>query len=58
MTTDELKKTYGRMLWIIPGTEDMCPYIDRKDKPGKWLLGTVGFAAFSVILSGIMVLIM
>ena len=38
----------------IPGTEDMRPYIDRKDKLGKWLLGTVGFALLSAILSGIM----
>jgi hypothetical protein len=43
--------------WIIPGTEDMRPYIDRKDKLGKWLLGTVGFAVLSMILSGIMALL-
>ncbi len=40
--------------WIIPGTEDMQPYIDRKVKIGKWLMGTVGFAILSAILSGIM----
>ena len=44
--------------WIIPGTEDMQPYIDRKDKIGKWLVGTVGFAALSAILSGVMALIL
>ncbi len=43
--------------WVIPGTEDMRPYIDRKDKLGKWLLGTVGFAVLSAILSGIMTLV-
>ena len=43
--------------WEIPGTEDMKPYIDRKDKIGKWLVGTVGFAILSAILSGIMALI-
>ena len=43
--------------WEIPGTEDMKPYIDAKDKIGKWLFGTVGFAAISVILSGIMTLV-
>ena len=40
--------------WEIPGTEDMKPYIDRKDKIGKWLFGTVGFAVISAVLSGIM----
>lgn len=44
--------------WIIPGTEDMRPYIDRKDKIGKWLFGTVGFAVISAILSGIMTLVL
>ena len=44
--------------WIIPGTEDMQPYIDRKDKLGKWLVGTVGFAVLSAILSGVMALIL
>ena len=44
--------------WEIPGTEDMKPYIDQKDKIGKWLMGTVGFAILSAILSGIMTLVM
>ena len=44
--------------WEIPGTEDMKPYINRKDKIGKWLMGTVGFAILSAILSGIMALIL
>ncbi len=44
--------------WEIPGTEDMKPYIDRKDKLGKWLTGTVGFALLSAALSGIMALIL
>ena len=44
--------------WIIPGTEDLRPYIDRRDKLGKWLTGTAGFAALSAILSGIMALIL
>ena len=43
--------------WEIPGTEDMKPYINRKDKVGKWLFGTVGFAAISAMLSGIMTLV-
>lgn len=44
--------------WVIPGTEDLQPYIDRKDKLGKWLMGTVGFAVLSAILSGIMALVL
>ena len=44
--------------WVIPGTEDLRPYIDRRDKLGKWLIGTVGFAILSALLSGIMALIL
>ncbi len=44
--------------WEIPGTEDMKPYIDQKDKIGKWLFGTVGFAIISAVLSGIMALVL
>ena len=44
--------------WVIPGTEDLRPYIDRRDKLGKWLIGTVGFAIFSAVLSGIMALVL
>lgn len=42
--------------WDIPGTEDLKPYITRKDKTGKWLTGTVGFTALSAVLAGIMTL--
>ena len=44
--------------WIIPGTEDLRPYINTKDKIGKWLMGTVGFAILCAILSGFMALIL
>ena len=44
--------------WIIPGTEDMMPYIDSRDKAMKWLMGTVGFAVLSAALSGIMTLVL
>ena len=44
--------------WEIPGTEDMKPYINRKDKIGKWLMGTVGFAILCAMLSGIMALVL
>ena len=44
--------------WIIPGTEDLRPYIDRRDKLGKWLIGTLGFAVLSALISGIMALVL
>lgn len=44
--------------WDIPGTEDLKPYINRKDKLEKWLVGTVGFAILGAILSGIMALVL
>jgi len=40
--------------WEIPRTEDMKPYINRKDKIGKWLIGTVGYSLLCAILAGIM----
>ena len=42
--------------WVIPGTEDLRPYITTKDKCRKWLMGTVGMAVISAALSGIMCL--
>ena len=44
--------------WIIPGTEDLRPYITAKDKKQKWIMGTVGMAFIAAILSGIMALIL
>ena len=43
--------------WEIPDTEDLKPYINAKDKIGKWLTGTVGFAVLSAVLAGIMALV-
>ena len=42
--------------WTIPGTEDLKPYITKKDKCKKWIFGTVGMAVISAILSGIMMI--
>ena len=42
--------------WIIPGTEDLRPYITAKDKLKKWLFGTVGMAVLSALLSAVMTL--
>ena len=44
--------------WIIPGTEDLRPYITAKDKKKKWIIGTVGMALLAAILSGIMALML
>ena len=44
--------------WIIPGTEDLRPYITAKDKKRKWIMGTVGMAIIAAILSGLMALIL
>jgi len=44
--------------WIIPGTEDLRPYITAADKKKKWLFGTLGMAVIAAILAGIMALIL
>ena len=44
--------------WIIPGTEDLRPYITAQDKKKKWIMGTAGMALLAAILSGIMALIL
>ena len=44
--------------WEIPGTEDLKPYIDGKDKARKWLFGTIGYALICALLSGVMTLIL
>ena len=44
--------------WIIPGTEDLRPYITAEDKKKKWITGTVGMALIAAALSGLMVLIL
>ena len=44
--------------WIIPGTDDLRPYITASDKKKKWIMGTVGMAVIAAGLSGIMSLIL
>lgn len=44
--------------WTIPGTEDLKPYITAADKRKKWAFGTIGMAAISAMLAGIMALIL
>ena len=42
--------------WIIPGTEDMMPYINSRDKAFKWVGGIVCSSVASAIFAGIMTL--
>lgn len=42
--------------WMIPGTEDLRPYITAKDKRKKWLFGTVGMAVIAAALSAAMMI--
>ncbi len=44
--------------WIIPGTEDLRPYITASDKKKKWIMGTVGMAVIAAGLSGTMCMIL
>ncbi|MDO4336785.1 MAG: hypothetical protein Q4C91_01715 [Eubacteriales bacterium] len=39
--------------WVIPGTEDLTPYIKKTEKQKKWLFGTFGMAVISLILAEI-----
>ena len=39
--------------WVIPGTEDLMPYISKAAKQRKWLFGTLGMAVFSLILAAV-----
>lgn len=43
--------------WIIPGTENLRPYINAKVRIRKWAASCVGFTILSAILSGLMQLI-
>lgn len=42
--------------WIIPGTEDLMPYIHKNTMIKKWLLTLVGFPLISAILSAVMMI--
>ena len=43
--------------WIIPGTEDLMPYIYGKTLVRKWLGTVVGFPILAAILAGVMQLL-
>ncbi len=42
--------------WIIPGTEDLMPYIPMKTIIGKWTGTLIGYPIIAAILSGILML--
>ena len=42
--------------WIIPGTEDLMPYIYRKTLVSKWLFTLLGYPIIAAAISGIMML--
>ena len=44
--------------WIIPGTEDLMPYIYGKTLIGKWLFTLIGYPLIAAFLSFIMSLIL
>ncbi len=43
--------------WLIPGTEDLKPYIPLKTKLVKWTFTVIGFPLISAAMAGIMTLI-
>ena len=43
--------------WIIPGTEDLQPYIPTKVVIGKWLGTIIGFPIIAAIIAGVMTLV-
>lgn len=43
--------------WIIPGTEDLQPYIPTKVVIGKWLGTIIGFPIIAAIIAGVMALV-
>ena len=44
--------------WVIPGTEDLRPYITAEDKKKKWVMGTLGMALIAAVIAGVMALIL
>ena len=42
--------------WVIPGTEDLMPYIPKKTLIGKWLGTLIGYPILAAIMAGIMTL--
>lgn len=43
--------------WLIPGTEDLQPYIPKKVLIRKWIGTIIGYPVISAIMAGIMTLV-
>lgn len=43
--------------WVIPGTEDLMPYICGKTLAGKWIVTLVGYPLLSAAIAGLMAVI-
>ncbi len=43
--------------WLIPGTEDLMPYIPKKVMLRKWLGTIVGYPLFAALIAGVMLLV-
>ncbi len=43
--------------WIIPGTEDLMPYITKTDKCKKWIASLVSSTAIPAVIAGIGILL-
>lgn len=43
--------------WVIPGTEDLMPYINTKTRIRKWFGSCIGFPILAAVISGIMQLL-
>ena len=55
---DVLEVLHGTRAWIIPGTEDLMPYIYGKTLIGKWVGTLVGYPMLAAVLAGIMQIVM
>ncbi|MBQ6478921.1 MAG: hypothetical protein IJI44_06090 [Erysipelotrichaceae bacterium] len=44
--------------WIIPGTEELRPYIDTKTMIRKWIGTVIGFPLIAAVISGIMMILL
>lgn len=56
LTTKEKIKRFCNIAWIIPGTEDLLPYIPKKAWIKKWAATIIGYPVLAAILSGICLL--
>lgn len=43
--------------WVIPGTEDLQPYITAENKKQKWIAGTLSMAVMAAAVAGLLSLL-